>query len=189
MGIVKFNDFNKRILDLHGWGSDPKSEFHPWLKSELLKFGYIVDCPKLPNTDNPVVEEQVQYLLKNYNREYNIIIGHSLGGCVSMKLIPHLNYSIDKLILIASCIKIPLGQFPEDDEIVSKICDWNFDFPKIKSKCKNIIVSRPSIDTLITKSQSQELSQALGQKLQYFKSNEDHACGEKEPNILKYIVT
>jgi len=183
------NFFGKRILDVHGWGSAPDSCFHPWLNKTLTEMGFIVDCPRLPNTDHPVVDDQVEYVLENYGgNKYDIILGHSLGGCVSMKLIPKLNYRIGKFILLASALKLTPDQFPKEQEIVETMCDWNFNIPKIKSMCDKIIIVKPVVDTIISADQTWQLSQAFGEKINYIRSNENHVQGDEEPQILRFII-
>ncbi len=86
----------KKALILHGWEGTSKSHWLPWLQAELEKKWYEVIIPDLPNTEYPVIEDQVDFLKKLPLSEErdgmslkkgDIIIGHSLGCQVWLKYI------------------------------------------------------------------------------------------------------
>lgn len=179
--------YKKRVLLLHGYGTNAHSDFHPWLKSKLEDVGYIVELPNLPNPDEPLIEEQVEYVLEKYPTKKNMIIAHSLGCVTALKLIESLDYKIDDLILVSGFIDYNFYEGDEDIENLSGCCDWDFDFNRIKSSVGNIHILRPQIDTAVTPQQTESLSKKLGSPIHIFKQVEDHACGKTEPGILNYI--
>jgi len=85
----------KKALILHWWEGTSKSHWLPWLWEELKSQGYEVIIPDLPNTEYPVVEDQVDFLkkLSLWKREYpkgeglELIVAHSLGCQVWLKYI------------------------------------------------------------------------------------------------------
>ena len=49
---------------IHGWTETPESAFFPWMKEELEKRGYDVAIPLLPNTNVPLVDEWIDFLME-----------------------------------------------------------------------------------------------------------------------------
>jgi predicted alpha/beta hydrolase family esterase len=176
---------NKTAIIIHGYGVTSDECFYPWLKSSLEKSGYTVELPQLPNPTNPNVDEQVDYIVENYPNKKNIIIGHSFGCPVAMKLVERLNYKIDALVLVSGFIDTNFGD-DEEDEVLSDSCDWVFNFSDIKSKA-NVYILRPNIDSAVTLQQTKDMANEFGVEINYFNPVEDHACGAKEPEILKFI--
>ncbi len=181
-------DRQKVALIIHGFGDDVNETecFYPWLKKKLENIGYRVEVPSLPNPGRPNIDEQVNYILDNYPSKKDIIISHSFGTCVSMKLVEKINYKFDSLFLVAGFIDDNFIFDDEEKEILSEACDWKFNFSDIKSKA-NIYILRPEVDSEISLSQTESLSAAFDEPIHYFRQKEDHACGEKEPGIFKFI--
>lgn len=108
----------KKALLLHGWEGTSQSHWFPWLKSELETRWYEVEVPNLPETDTPILEDQVDFL-KNFSlwkREYpkgeglkedgdfrdgDIIVAHSLGCQVWLKYIEEKNISGLNVVFVA----------------------------------------------------------------------------------------
>jgi len=94
------------FLILHGYTGRADKNFIPRLKEELEKKGYHVQSPQMPNTDNPTEEEQVSFVLDNCQIDENtILIGHSLGGVVAMKVLQKHNKPIKSLMLVAPAVE------------------------------------------------------------------------------------
>lgn len=178
----------KRVLILHGYGAGIDECFYSWLKLELEKLGCIVKLPVLVTTDYPNIADQVEYLINNhYSDAVDIVIGHSLGCVVGMKLAERLDHNMDSLILVAGFVDNYFYSGDDDIERLADCCDWNFDYNKIKSKFKSIHVLKPRIDTSVTNQQTKTLLDKFGVKINLFDAYKDHACGQKEPSILDFI--
>jgi len=79
----------KKALILHSWFGHPEDNWYPWLKGELEKKGYEVWCPEIPTmpTNNPDMETMLKFILeKNFVDNDTIVIGHSLGSVLAMRL-------------------------------------------------------------------------------------------------------
>lgn len=79
----------KKALILHSWFSTPNSNWYPWLKSELEKNGYEVWSPEIPTmpTDSPDMEIMLKFIVdKKFIDKDTIVIGHSLGSVLAMRL-------------------------------------------------------------------------------------------------------
>lgn len=178
---------SNNILIIHGYNVNNKECFYPWLKTSLEKLGHSVELPSLPNTTNPNINKQVNYIIKKHPEKKNIIIAHSLGSVVSLKLIEKLDYEVDSLILISGFADTNFNEGDEDTTTLANACDWKFNFKEIKSKVKNIYVLKPQNDSEVTLNQTKMLSENLNVSYITFKEVEDHACGEVEPEILNFI--
>lgn len=90
----------KRILILHAWYENPNSQWYRWLKKELEKKGYIVYLPEIPtfNTDLPDLKKAIK-AVEGFVDGSTVIIGHSLGGVLALRLGEKLKFK--KLITIA----------------------------------------------------------------------------------------
>ncbi len=164
---------------LHGYTADPNEDFHPWLKKELESKGYRVSAPELPNTNNPKVVDQVKYVLDNCEfNEDTVLLGHSLGGAVALKVVESLDKPIKKLILAAGFVEVV------ENKPYSEAFDWKFDFNKIKNNAKEIILLRDEGDTEIPKTQAEIMSKKLGGRIIDFTAEDEHITGKKEPVVL-----
>ncbi|MEK6840410.1 MAG: leucine--tRNA ligase [Nanoarchaeota archaeon] len=153
---------------LHGHTGRPNTNFFPWLKKELENRGYKVSVTKLPEPDSSNIDKKVDYVLKNENiNEDTIILGHSLGGAVALKVLEKLNKPIKKLVLAAGGMRK----------------EWNYN--KIKRNAKEIIYLRDVGDTVIPKNAGEIARNFLDAKVIDFKAEEIHICGLKEPLVLE----
>jgi len=165
---------------LHGYTGSPDTNFFPWLKKELEDRGYKVSAPTLPNTNNPKIKEQVDYVIKNCRFDENtVLLGHSLGSVIALKVIEQLNKPIKKLILAAGFIEPNTKDRP-----YVKTFDWKFNLEKIKKNARQIIIFKDKNDKAIRKEAAIKLKNAIGGTIIEFEAQEQHICGEKELEVL-----
>lgn len=71
----------KRVFIIHGYKSYPNDCWFPRLKKELLKRGFRVSVPRLPNPANPSMKHWVSTIKKTVKEPdgESYFIGHSLG--------------------------------------------------------------------------------------------------------------
>jgi predicted alpha/beta hydrolase family esterase len=71
----------RRAFIIHGYLSNPKEAWLPWLQGELEKRGYLVSLPAMPHPDRPVISEWIDFIAKLVGEPDNgtTLIGHSLG--------------------------------------------------------------------------------------------------------------
>ena len=168
---------------LHGFTGSAENNFFPWLKAALEKQGHTVFCPQLPNTNEPTVAEQTQYVLDNAKIDENtIILGHSLGGVVAMNILQKINTRIAKLVLVDSFIR---ANFNDHDRAnVEKSFDWKLDFEKIKNNTSKILMLADKRFSIISEEQSKEVQNILGAARHVVLSEDEHFCGKQELSIL-----
>jgi leucyl-tRNA synthetase len=175
-----------RFVLLHGYKGSAHTNFFPWLKNELEKRGHQVEAPELPNSNNPIETEQVEYVLKNCHFDENtVVIGHSLGSVVALKSLMKLNKPISGLVLVAAAMDPEHGLKHRE---YWEHFDWNIDYDGIqkltggKISILSDIKEKNRIDYL------KLLSHKLQARLVETIAVEEHFCAEQEPEILKAVM-
>jgi len=170
---------------LHGYKGSPERNFFPWLKNELEARGHTVVVPKLPDPNKPNVDEQVKFVLDSVALDENtILLGHSLGSVIAMKVLERADVRIRKLILVAGFLDTRINV----DRGYFGTTDWNIDTEKIKNSAREILIMRPKNDSAIPSDQALKLKRALGGEIIDFLAENDHACGKQEPTILEHSL-
>jgi leucyl-tRNA synthetase len=171
---------NVNFVLLHGYKGSPDTNFFPWLKKELESRGYGVSVPKLPDTNNPKIMEQVEYVLENCKfNENTVLLGHSLGSVVALKVLESLKKPIKKLVLAAGLVD-PNSK----DKTYINSFDWKFDFNKIKNNVKEILILKDINDKEIRKDSADKIKNAIGGEIVAFEAENQHICGDREPVVL-----
>lgn len=175
-------------LILHGWYKESSSgAFIPWLKTTLMAKGFDVQAPDLPNPETPMEVEQVNKVLENCTiNEHTIIIGHSLGGTVAMKVLEKINKPIAGLVLVAPAMNpsVPGAK----SRPFWKTFDWNIDYKRIKRLAGFVAVlcdlqeGEPRVPYLRDIASKLEVSLTEGD------ARERHFFGREEPMILSAIT-
>ena len=181
---------------LHGYTGSNQTNFIPWLKAELEQRGARVQAPQLPNTDNPTEVEQVQYVLDNVAFDENtVLIGHSLGGLVAMRVLEKLPHKIHHLMLVAPAV---LRQFYQgSDDIDTKTGErkrfidhfsYDFDFDKISSQAVHKTILQDNNDSESRKPSMRYIAENIGATLYETVANKRHFVAEQEPFILEKLL-
>ncbi|MEK6903584.1 MAG: alpha/beta fold hydrolase [Nanoarchaeota archaeon] len=167
---------------LHGYTGSAEKNFFPWLKKELERSGHAVFAPNLPNTSNPNISEQVGYVLKNYTfDEHTVLLGHSLGSVVALKIVEQLKNPIKKLVLAAGFAQ---PKFKDKERPFETTFDWQFDFNNIKKNVKHIVILRDIKDSAVPAEKADYLKEKIGGEIIDFVAERSHICGEQEPEVL-----
>lgn len=147
----------KHALILHAWYNNPENHWYPWLEKELEKKGYTVDVPELPtmNTALPDLTQQLEVAEKYITKE-TIVIGHSLGALLAMRLAE--KYSYKKMILVAG--------WDFNDLTAEHHLFWKtpMNHAAIKKHVKGIYVISSDNDPYITAVTAEDMSKRLGGK-------------------------
>jgi leucyl-tRNA synthetase len=179
-----------RVVMIHGYTGSPDEKKYPWLREKLEKLGYEVEIPRLPNTNYPNGEEQVDYVIKNCHFDENtILFGHSLGAVVALKVLQKINKPVAKLVL-AAMGKDPNSDNPEFKNGLRprwKNFSWDFDFEKIKKLSKQIVVLS-DLEEKERISYMKYISEKLNAKLIEGYAEDEHFTGDTEPIFLENLV-
>ena len=171
---------------LHGFTGSSKRNFFPWLKEQLMQQGHHVLAPDLPNANEPKIDEQVAYVLKRAKIDQDtIIVGHSLGGIVAMRIVEKIHQKIAKLVLVDSFIEPKFNDHPRPK--VEESFDWVFDFEKIKKNAGEIVILADQNFPIIPEKQSFSMAKILEASLRFVDPAGEHFDALVEPEIKKLL--
>ena len=178
---------------MHGFTGGANKNFVPWLVGELKAHGYSVQAPQLPNTDDPKESEQVPFVLKNVKFDENtVLIGHSLGGVVAMKVVEKLSHPINELVLIAPAIdeKHRTEAYLNSSKPKNFInhFDMTYSYEQIIKKTGSILLLSDEKESAIRGEYMSFLSDQLKATLLSTSAERTHFTDKQEPFILKNIL-
>lgn len=178
-------DIDANYVLLHGFTANSKSDFHPWLKEQLEATGARVYSPDLPDTDSPNADTQAAFVLDNYEfNEKTVIIGHSYGSVVALKILEKLTTPIARLVTVAGFAQ---PGFSDHERNFESTTNWQFDFEKIYNTVQSVDVLRVMNDSAVPSERADYLAEKLSATVQDFTAEANHACGATEPFILKSL--
>ena len=182
---IKTGNRNTNFVLLHGYTGDSKGNFFPEIRNKIEEKGFKVQCPDLPNTESPTVSEQVDFVLENCDFDENtILLGHSLGTVVAMKVAE--KKKLKKLILVAPFID---GDFKDHPRSFSETFDYSFDFESIQHNSNKIIVLEDINDVAVSKTQIDNVCNVLDVNRVTTIAKKSHFCAESEPDVLNVVFS
>ena len=171
---------------VHGYYDGIDFAWPLWAKKKLEEAGHTVTAIDLPNPKHPIVDEQIDFLLKNTTIDENtVLVGHSLGGNVVMKLLERINQKVAKVVFVDGYIRPDFVDKRRPD--LEGGCDWKFDFDKIRKLSKKFIILSDKNYPVITPGQDEELANLLDGELVRVCPIEKHFRAKEEPEVLKQL--
>lgn len=136
------------------------------MKQELEAKGLKVFVPKFPTPEGQSLQAWLD-VLKPWRDKINpetILIGHSLGGIFTLKLLEILQQPIKLAVLVGTPIGVGwIKNFEQDKAFAGFDFDWN----KIKQNAKNFIVYHSNNDPYVGLENGQNLARHLGVELSF----------------------
>jgi len=180
------------VLIFHGTEGYPEENWFPWIKEKFEAEGCKVFVPQFPTP--PVVPAKISEwfdVLKDYEQYINedaILIGHSLGGIFTLRILEKLNHPVRAVALVGTPIGVkPILNYDRD----SSFSGFDFDWENIKTKAKDFIVYQSDTDPYVGLANGEELAKNLGTKLN-FVPNAGHfnkkAGYDKFPDLLEKLI-
>jgi len=158
----------RNVFIIHGTEGYPEQNWFPWLKKHLEKRGYNVTTPQFPTP--PVVAAKIDEwfdVLKQHEdkiSEDTIIIGHSLGGIFTLRILERLDHPIKAAFLTGTPIGVrPILNYDRDEAFSG----FDFDWEKIKTSSKHFEVFQSDDDPYVDLANGEELAKHLGVKLNF----------------------
>lgn len=181
---------SSRVFIIHGWGGTPEENWFPWLKSELMKKGYEVKVPVMPNTAEPNMDVWVPYLKKKIGKldKNTILVGHSMGCQTILRYLEGLpkNSRVGGVILVAGFLN--LNNLSEEEQVIVK--PWlttSIDLGKARTHTDKITAIFSSNDPWVPLSDSKMFKKQLGAKIIVMK-NKGHFSGDDGIKRLPLVL-
>ena len=175
-----------KFVLLHGYKGGPDKDFFPWLKKELEAKGHEVIVPLLPHSEversTEELDMQVALSASMYD-ENTIVVGHSLGCIVALKIAE--KKKIGGLVLAGGFLD---GNFIDHERPFIKNYDWDIDVQKIKENTGWIRILQDKNDDIISLEQAKKLSTTLSVPFELVAASQPHYNSNIEPEILKASV-
>lgn len=156
------------IFIFHGTEGHPEENWFPWLKQELAQKGYEITIPQFPSP--PVVAAKIDEwftVLQEYEHDINeetILIGHSLGGIFTLRVLEKLNYPVKAALFVGTPIGVrPILNYDRDNAFSGFAFDWD----NIKTKAKEFVVYQSDDDPYVDLANGKELAKNLGIELSF----------------------
>jgi leucyl-tRNA synthetase len=180
---LELTDSVKRIVILHAKGASPDSDFYRWLEDELVKRGYEVELPTLPNAEEPNDVEQTKHVLDNCDiDESTAIVGHSFGCIVALRLL-ECGEKAGRVVLVSPGY---FGEFLDGKArpTVTNALKKGFDFETIGKNCSSFTVLHDVNDPIIPEKDADVIVEKLGAHLMKVAANGTHFNSPREPDVL-----
>lgn len=171
---------NKKMLIIHGWEADSRSNWFPRAKTYFEKNGYEVFVPDLPGGYSPNFNAWMEIIKKNSPDKDWIIIGHSLGGVAALRFLETSLKPIKQLILVAT----PFEKM--NFEKLAEFLDKPFDWAQIKKNVSKINLVYESDDPVVPLNHGKQYSKALNASLKVIDGSL-HLC-RLDPQILNGLI-
>lgn len=156
------------IFIFHGTEGYPEENWFPWLKSELEKWGHKVIVPQF--SSHPKVAAKIAEwfeVLEKYKDKIDkntILIGHSLGGVFTLRVLEKLDHPIRAAVLVGAPIGVrPILNYDRD----SAFSGFDFDWQKIKKNARDFVVYQSDNDPYVSLGNGKKLAKELGAKLSF----------------------
>ena len=158
----------KNALILHGTENNSQGNWFPWLKQELVKKGHNVFVPQFPTP--PVVPAKINEwfdVLKDYKQHINedtVLIGHSLGGIFTLRILEQQKHPVKAALLVGTPIGVrPILNYDRDNSFSG----FSFDWENIKNKAQNFVVFQSDTDPYVGLANGEQLASHLNVKLNF----------------------
>lgn len=180
----------KNAIIIHGTEGCPEENWFPWLKKELEQQGYKVSAPQFPSP--PVVPAKISEwfdVLKDYEINPNtVIIGHSLGGIFTLRILEKLTCPIKAALFVGTPVGINPIKYYDRDLTFS---GFDFDWDKIRENAGQFVAFHSDNDPYVALVNGEKLAEMLGISL-HFVPNSGHfntkAGYTKFPELLEEIM-
>lgn len=153
----------KKVFIVHGFEGSPNGGWRPWLMAELEKLDIYACALSMPNPESPICAEWVEEISRHIERtgaNEIYLVGHSLGTPAILRYLESVQVkSVSGAVLVSG---------PSEKNTNRKIdsfLDKNFDFEKIKSKCKAFSIIHGDNDPNVPLDNAKFLSQKLNGEL------------------------
>lgn len=183
------------VFIFHGTEGYPEENWFPWLKKELERKGCKVFVPQFPTP--PIVAAKISEwfeILKDYEKyidETAILVGHSLGGIFTLRILEKLKHPIKAAFFIGTPVGVkPIENYKRDESFSG----FTFDWKAIRKNAKHFAVFHSNNDPWVCLGNGEELANHLGVKLNFvpnaghFNAKAGYLKFEKLLKVIKPLI-
>ena len=156
------------VFIIHGTEGHPEENWFPWLKHELEKAGCKVIVPQFPSP--PVVAAKISEWFDVFDQyeasldQNSIIVGHSLGGIFTLRVLEKLKSPIKAAVCVGAPIGVlPILNYQRDIDFSG----FEFDWDTIKKNASQFAVYQSDDDPYVGLGNGQELAKQVGVNLSF----------------------
>jgi len=153
----------KKVFIIHGFEGSPNGGWRPWLMAELEKENVYACALSMPNPNNPILPEWIQEISRHVDvnkRDQIYLIGHSLGVPAILRYLENTEAkNIKGIILVSGPI------FKTVKKKIDKFLNEPFNFEKIQSKVKKVVVIHGDNDRSVSLKQGETSAKELNGEL------------------------
>jgi len=181
----------KKVYIIHGWGESSESiPWYNWIKRELIGKGFTVEVFDMPDSENPKIENWVDYLEKNIKDvdEETYFIGHSIGCQTIMRFLEklHKHKKVAGCVFIVGWINL-INLEKKELEIAHPWINSKIDFSRIKDHCTNFLAVFSDNDPYVHTDESDKFRNNLGAKIIIKKGKSHFENEESIPDVLNFF--
>jgi uncharacterized protein len=156
------------VFIFHGTEGFPEENWFPWMKEKLKAKGcrvFVLQFPSPPVVPSKISEWfEVFDKYEEYVNEDTILIGHSLGGIFTLRILERLKHKIKAVFLIGTPIGVkPILNYDRD----GSFSGFDFDWENIKNKAKTFEVFQSDNDPYVSLGNGEQLAKNLGVELTF----------------------
>jgi len=149
-----------KVLILHGWQADSKSNWFPEAKAFLEAKDLEVYTPNCPGNYYPKLDEWLE-IIRSYNLDENwILIGHSLGGATILRYLEATDKPVGQVILAATPIA------PMKFDPIANFFPKDYDWVKIRQNALKVNLIYEEGDQVVPLDHGQILAKKLSAPLE-----------------------
>ncbi len=156
------------VFIFHGTEGYPEENWFPWMKEEWEQRGCRVIVPQFPSP--PIVPAKIGEwfdVLRQYEddlTEQSILIGHSLGGIFTLRVLEQLDHPVRAACFVGAPIGVrPILNYDRD----KAFSGFGFDWDTIKTKAASFAVYQSDDDPYVGLDNGKELARHLGVDLSF----------------------
>jgi leucyl-tRNA synthetase/predicted alpha/beta hydrolase family esterase len=167
----------RQFVLIHGFQGTATSNYFPALTTYLEAEGHTVIAPDLPNSDAPNLDEQVEAILSQVKLDADtVLLGHSLGAPVVLKLLAKAKQEVAKVIL-SDGFYIPTFN-DTARPAVEESTDWSTVAPAVvKQFAREWVVVADNAYPIIPKEHSEKMAEILDARLVFAPASKPHFNG------------
>ena len=152
----------------HGTEGYPEENWFPWIKEKLEVKGLQVFVPQFPSPPGlPASADKWFDILKEYEQHINektILIGHSLGGVFTLRILERLKHSVKAVFLVGTPIGVkPILNYDRDNGFSGFDFNWN----EIIEKSDKFFVFQSNNDPYVSLGNGEQLAEKLKIELSF----------------------